>query len=72
MNSDLYPLLHAIFDLDDAERLDLVGVILDSLAESDSVDREWLEDARRRYGEIREKLAAAGSARPRACTELDG
>lgn len=62
MNSNLYPLLHAILDLDEAERLQIVGLLLDSLAESATVDREWLDDARRRYDAIRETLATTASA----------
>ena len=48
MNRELYPLLHEILDLDRAKRLEIVGVMLDSLAKSD-VDREWREDAQQRY-----------------------
>lgn len=61
MNRELYPLLHEIFDLDRAERLEIVGVMLDSLAKSDFADREWLEDAQQRYEAICIREAPANS-----------
>lgn len=64
MNQQNYRLLHQILDLDEAERLAIVRLLLDSLAESDTVGREWLQDARRRYDAIRAKLTTTEGTSP--------
>jgi putative addiction module component (TIGR02574 family) len=53
MSRSFADLTHEALDLDDREREELVGLLLNSLDHVDEIDRAWMEEARRRYEAVR-------------------
>lgn len=53
MSRSFTDLTHEALDLDDHQREELAGLLINSLDHVDGIDRAWMEEARRRYEAIR-------------------
>lgn len=53
MSTSIAELKHAVLDLDDREREEILEAVLTSLDSTDEIDRAWIEEAHRRYEAIR-------------------